>query len=1221
MNSRKPRRYSARGSALITVVFLMFMMALLTGSILLYSGGENRANNRNRLILRANNAAENIALYASEQITAKLYRQRNQNPRAFMNHVAGVHDQNEVVLPPTAVLTTQFTDGTGMEVRAGLTTSNPVAYIDPTNAANAGNPNAGLSAATQTVQIIAKATATHPVLGSITRYCEQDLEVATIPLYQFAVFYNMDMEFGPGADMTISGPVHTNGNLIARDQSNKTNTLEFQDRVTSAKGFFANTGYKGSTIMNDGSSDTGPGGTGHLYFTAPSGTKTDINNGAIWRDHFYGVSYTSPATATTAPPASSLTSFKTFATNTYGNNLRTSVHGVTPLVLPAISNYNETDDPATAEDDRDNGRQIIEAPDSTDTAGMCDTKISRNAGLYIIVNPTAQTRTGVLPDASTVPMRAYSYRCWLNTINSDLTHTITEVILPGQPSYGALNAYVNNLPNAYREDTAVGSNQVLRIPKGGGVDLADTGYSHSAAPTYTSFDDAYFYDLRRATNPYPVARSGGTPFTPRPITKIDFDMTRFKMTVDRTYSGNTSSTVYYPSLPSNAATWNNFIFNSAATTGSYGLGVAPGSNAAFTLFPGSDIAPVIQRGPTGTFSPASITIAGSTQNGVAVATSYSSRFTVETTTNAPSAAGAYTGWTAVGTAPLDGSADIPTSTTYTPSGATITAIRITQYLGGAAWTAARQIDQQVIPVVDSTVAVNSTLTNDYCLIPSSASGATPNYFPNALTDMRVYVNGADDTANWAFTLFAAPSGGVSGYLGGNATGTGIQTGSGPFKNRYIVTAMSGTTTGSVTIQATRAGYTTQTRTFTLVKQSNIAAAASPAGTGYWLGASTLPGPDPFQIYFAPLTATDRANVSISPSSLAVSASYLYNSFSPCPWRDGISVYILSVNAEDRSLTAGALNRADSGVRLWNGRGPATSLPSSTGLTGFALATNDPVYIVGNFNADGSLNTTITSTTNPGGYSPVYPDSSSEYLTSIMGDAITLLSQPNFSSGASGAAPYLQTDGWADSLSSHVGGATASSASWQTSAPSGSNPVDGINTSQKAGDMPNLSIPSTNAFVLSNNTNKLPALDTEVSACLLIGIVPTNANPSAASATGTYVTNGAPSSGPNGQTSGGVHNYPRLQEVWTTSAGTSAKLVIRGSLVAMFESRVAMEPWSIRWYNAPTRMWGMNANLGAAGGTHHVPLEPLMLNARRMRFMELTAAQYGATKTVIEALAH
>jgi hypothetical protein len=72
---------------------------------------------------------------------------------------------------------------------------------------------------------------------------------------------------------------------------------------------------------------------------------------------------------------------------------------------------------------------------------------------------------------------------------------------------------------------------------------------------------------------------------------------------------------------------------------------------------------------------------------------------------------------------------------------------------------------------------------------------------------------------------------------------------------------------------------------------------------------------------------------------------------------------------------------------------------------------------------------------------------------------------------------------------------------------------------------------------------------------------------------------------------------------------------------MFESRVAMEPWGIRYYSAPGRYWGMNAALRASGPAHHVPLEPMMLNARRMRFLELTSQQYSAAKAVIEALPH
>ena len=140
----------------------------------------------------------------------------------------------------------------------------------------------------------------------------------------------------------------------------------------------------------------------------------------------------------------------------------------------------------------------------------------------------------------------------------------------------------------------------------------------------------------------------------------------------------------------------------------------------------------------------------------------------------------------------------------------------------------------------------------------------------------------------------------------------------------------------------------------------------------------------------------------------------------------------------------------------------------------------------------------------------------------------------------------------------------------------------------------------------------------ISTCLLIGIVPTYDDPTLLSATSpaTTVTNGPASPGPNGQTSGGVHNYPRMIEQWG-----GAGLYIRGSMVAMFESRVAMEPWSIREYDAPTRYWGLHENLRGSNGAHHLPLEPQLLNARRMRFTLLTPAQYATTKAIIEALPH
>lgn len=614
---RSHSKNARKGSALLTVIMLTAIMALLTASMLKYSGSEQRSNERQRLILRSRNMSENVILYASEQITNKLYRLRSNSPMAFIG-------ANGVSLPPDDVLTTNYSAPADVEVRSGLTTTSGLTYIDPALPANAGNPNAGLQVSNSIVPIVAKSTMRHSAIGEVHTYAQQDLEVAMMPLFQFAVFYNMDMEFGPGPNMTISGPVHTNGDFIARIQTGFANTLRFTDRVTTAKGFYANTAHKGSTYMSNGDVDSGPGGTGPLRFQNPAGTTTDIkSSGGIWRDQKWTSSSTPGSVAETA---TSQTNFRNFATTSYGGNLRTALHGVTKLKLPDIGDYDETD-PVK----RLNGRQVIQVPDSADAGGVLGTKFSRNAGLYIIANPDASERTGHLPDGTTVAMRARSYRAWLNRVNADSTHTIREVILPGQPSYGALNANINNLPNAYRVDTSVGRNQVVRIPQGGGVDLADTGYGDPAIPTFPTLADSYFYDMRRGFNQtgYPWARTATNSFRPRPLAKIDFDMSRFKMAVERSLLAATTSTVYFLEYPRDSTTWDTSIYNPSATPVSFGLGLAPAANTAFSGFPTQATVSVIQRSTTGAYFPAVVRVANISQVGASASAPINGSITVE----------------------------------------------------------------------------------------------------------------------------------------------------------------------------------------------------------------------------------------------------------------------------------------------------------------------------------------------------------------------------------------------------------------------------------------------------------------------------------------------------------------------------------------------------------------------------------------------------------------
>ncbi len=67
-------------------------------------------------------------------------------------------------------------------------------------------------------------------LFEITAGVQQDVQLATIPLFQFAIFYNMDLEINPGPTMTVTGPVHGNTNIYLEPQ----NALVFESDVTAA---------------------------------------------------------------------------------------------------------------------------------------------------------------------------------------------------------------------------------------------------------------------------------------------------------------------------------------------------------------------------------------------------------------------------------------------------------------------------------------------------------------------------------------------------------------------------------------------------------------------------------------------------------------------------------------------------------------------------------------------------------------------------------------------------------------------------------------------------------------------------------------------------------------------------------------------------------------------------------------------------------------------------
>src|SRR5437879_798134 len=91
----------------------------------------------------------------------------------------------------------------------------------------------GFKGSNSTYRIISNARNTASAYG-ITSAVKQEIQIASIPLFEFGVFYTLDMEIWPAAGgLTFNGRVHDNGTIYCQPSS--PNTVTFLDHVTAAQ--------------------------------------------------------------------------------------------------------------------------------------------------------------------------------------------------------------------------------------------------------------------------------------------------------------------------------------------------------------------------------------------------------------------------------------------------------------------------------------------------------------------------------------------------------------------------------------------------------------------------------------------------------------------------------------------------------------------------------------------------------------------------------------------------------------------------------------------------------------------------------------------------------------------------------------------------------------------------------------------------------------------------
>lgn len=151
-----------------------------------------------------------------------------------------------------------------------------------------------------------------------------------------------------------------------------------------------------------------------------------------------------------------------------------------------------------------------------------------------------------------------------------------------------------------------------------------------------------------------------------------------------------------------------------------------------------------------------------------------------------------------------------------------------QYLDtDTGFTVTTKSEYEIVKITNGTNGTNGVnsvlgvLNNDNCTIPTDSAGNNGN-FANAVTTMSVFNGATDDSANWSYTATPQAGAGITGSASGS-----------PANRTYTVTAMTADS-GYVDIVASRSGYSSITRRFTINKNK-----AGINSTSYWLTSSNV----------------------------------------------------------------------------------------------------------------------------------------------------------------------------------------------------------------------------------------------------------------------------------------------------------------------------------------------------------------------------------------------
>ncbi|HWD92044.1 MAG TPA: hypothetical protein VG938_06815 [Verrucomicrobiae bacterium] len=246
--SNPNRKHAARGYALASVLILSAVAIVVLAGTMRRSDVTASLNQRNNQFVACANAAE----AATEKVIARMRGDYlNGGDVSVDNGLASY-----AATVPTSSEDSYWDNFTFSDAQGG-TGKTYVGVLSNRTYAPLDSQYYGLSGWRTVYRIVSNAQEKNGAPG-VVGAVQQDVEMDSIPVFQFAIFYNGLLEFTWAAPFTVRGRTHANGNIFTGSTAN----LKFLDLVT-ATGIVQKMAWDGYTVKQMNGSITYTGHPGY----------------------------------------------------------------------------------------------------------------------------------------------------------------------------------------------------------------------------------------------------------------------------------------------------------------------------------------------------------------------------------------------------------------------------------------------------------------------------------------------------------------------------------------------------------------------------------------------------------------------------------------------------------------------------------------------------------------------------------------------------------------------------------------------------------------------------------------------------------------------------------------------------------------------------------------------------------------------------------------------